>query len=136
MRSSEVRVESQGADQIDLCWKKSDRKSKKLDFSVRRNIAHSQDAADTQNLDSLSDDLKILMDELETVSRNIQKQKDFEEEHFQLASSSASTHTWMSIVKMLIVLGICAGQVDMIKNHFQGSQNKRHQIDPFAQNVI
>ena len=40
-RSAEVRIESQGLEQIDLCWKKRDTKSKKLDFSVSRNIAHS-----------------------------------------------------------------------------------------------
>ena len=46
-RSAEVRIESEGLAQIDLCWRKSDGKSKKLDSSVKRNIAHSQDAADT-----------------------------------------------------------------------------------------
>lgn len=120
-RSAEVRIESQGLEQIDLCWKKRDSKSKKLDFSVRRNIAHSQDAADVETLDSLGEDLKLLQDELEAISRNIQKQKDLEQEHFQLAMSSASTQTWMSILKMLIVLGICMGQIYMITNHFQGS---------------
>ena len=125
-RSAEVRVESKGLQQIDLCWKKKDSKSKKLDFSVKRNIAHSQDAADVETLDSLSEDLKLLQDELEAISRNIQKQKDIELEHFQLAASSATTQTWMSIFKMLIVLGICMGQIYMITNHFQGSQNKRH----------
>ena len=95
-----------------------DKKVKKLDMNVKRNLAHSQDAADTQTLDSLSEDLKLLQDELEAISRNIQQQKDLEEEHFLLASSSASTQTWMSIVKMLIVLGICAGQVYLITNHF------------------
>ena len=72
-RSAEVRIESQGLEQIDLCWKKRDSKSKKLDFSVRRNIAHSQDAADVETLDSLGEDLKLLQDELEAISRNIQK---------------------------------------------------------------
>ena len=40
-RSAEIRIESTGLEQIDLCWKKRDSKSKKLDFSVKRNIAHS-----------------------------------------------------------------------------------------------
>ena len=125
-RSAEIRVESKSVDQINLCWRKRDGKSKKLDFNVKRNIAHSQDAADIETLDSLGDDLKLLQDELEAISRNIQKQKDIEQEHFDLAMSSASTQTWMSMMKMLIVLGICMGQIYMITNHFQGSQNKRH----------
>ena len=74
---------------MDLCWQKTDRKSKKLDFAFVRNIAHSDDAADINTLDSLVDDLKLLMDELDTISRNIQKQKDLEQEHFDLAKNSA-----------------------------------------------
>ena len=95
------------ANPIDLCWKKTDRKSKKLDFSFKRNTAHSSEAADTDTLDSLNEDLKLLQNELEEISRNIQKQKDIEEEHFNLAASSASTQTWMSILKMMMVIGIC-----------------------------
>ena len=53
-----------------------------------------------------------------------------------MAASSANVQTNMSIFKMLIVIGICVGQIYMITQHFQGKQNKRHQIDPFAQNVI
>ena len=64
---------------------KTDRKSKKLDFNFIRNVAHSDDAADLNTLDSLVDDLKLLEDELMTISRNIQKQKDLEMEHFELA---------------------------------------------------
>ena len=56
---------------IDLCWKKTDRKSKKLDFSFKRNSAHSSEAADASTLDSLSEDLKLLQGELEEISRNI-----------------------------------------------------------------
>ena len=40
-RSAEIRIESIGLEQIDLCWKKRDSKSKKLDINVKRNIAHS-----------------------------------------------------------------------------------------------
>ena len=47
-----------------------------------RNVAHSADAADLNTLDSLVEDLKLLEGELQTISRNIQKQKDLELEHF------------------------------------------------------
>ena len=103
---------------MDLCWIKTDRKSKKLDFAFVRNVAHSDDAADINTLDSLVDDLKLLQDELETISRNIQKQKDLEMEHFDLARNSAFRQTVMSIMKMFIVIGICMGQVYMITEHF------------------
>ena len=106
-RSSSFEVGSKSAGRIELCWIKRDRKSKKLDFSFKRNQAHSSEAADTSTLDSLTEDLKLLQGELEDISRNIQKQKDLEEEHFNMAASAASTQTWMSILKMLMVIGIC-----------------------------
>ena len=56
---------------IDFCWTKFDRKAKKLDFHVKRNMKHSADTADLGTLDSIEGDLKLLMEELEDVSRNI-----------------------------------------------------------------
>ena len=70
-RSSQFEVNSGKNKDIDLCWRKKDRKSKKLDFSWKRNTAHSAEAADTSTLDSLTEDLKLLQEELEEISRNI-----------------------------------------------------------------
>ena len=41
-------------------WKKNDRKSKKLDFSFKRNTVHSEEQADKATLDSLTEDLQLL----------------------------------------------------------------------------
>ena len=131
-RSLQITLESSDDQPASFCWRRTDKKSKKLDFYIKRNLPHSADVADRNTLDSMEQDILLLQEELETLSRNIQRQKELEEEHFKLASSSSSTQTWMSILKMLIVIGICVGQVYMITTHFQGSQNKRHQIDPFA----
>ena len=49
-----------------------------MDLVFKRNAAHSDDAADVNTLDSLVDDLKLLQEELEGISRNIGKQKDIE----------------------------------------------------------
>ena len=125
-RSLSLPIKSASKEDIDLCWKKKDRKSKKLDFSFKRNLGHSKDQADTNTLDSLTEDLQLLQGELEDISRNIQKQKDLEEEHFNLALSAASTQTWMSILKMLMVIGICVVQIYLITSYFSGNQNKRH----------
>ena len=70
-------------------------------------MIHSKDAADTNTLESLREDLKLVEEELDSISRNIQKQKDLEEEHFVLAKSASSTQTWMSVAKMLVIIGIC-----------------------------
>ena len=135
-RSSSFEVQSQAEGNINLCWLKTDKKSKKLDFSFKRSTPDNTEAADQETLDSITDDLKLLQTELEEISRNIMKQTDLEEEHFNLAASAASTQTWMSILKMFMVIGICVLQIYLITSYFQGNQNKRHQIDPYAQNVI
>ena len=118
-----------------VCFMKTDDAAKKVDFSLEILDKFSNDAADQDTLDRLKEKLEGLENYLETVSRNIGRQRDLEKEHFELAQSAASTQTYMSILKMIIVIGICFGQVYMITNHFSGSQNKRRQIDPFDQVV-
>ena len=44
----------------------------------KRNQAFSMDSANVNTLESLSDDIQLLMDELTDISRNIQKKKDLE----------------------------------------------------------
>ena len=107
-RSQNLVVQSDNNNDIRLCWQKKDRKSKKLDFSIRRTTKLYHEEADSKTLDSLNEDLRLLQSEIEEISHNIVKQKDLENEHYNLALSAASTHTWMSILKMLMVIGICA----------------------------
>ena len=99
-------------------------------------MKHSDETADLETLDSLKEDLAIIKTELEDVSRNIQRQRDVEDEHMNLTASAASQQTWMSILKMMVVIGICVVQVFLVTQHFQGAQNKRHQVDPFASGMI
>ena len=136
MRSQNLVVTSDNNNDIQLCWQKKDKKTKKLDFSIRRTTKLHREAADSSTLDGLLQDMKLLQGEVEEVSHNIQKQRDLEQEHFNLALGAASTQTWMSILKMGMVLGICALQIYLITSYFTGNLNKRHQIDPFAENVI
>ena len=71
-RSATVDVKSMmDTANLELCWQKTDKKSKKLDFAFKRNTALSDEAADVNTLDSLKDDLALLKDELEGISRNI-----------------------------------------------------------------
>ena len=45
-RSSAFEISSTKNAPIDLCWSKKDKKSKKLDFSFKRNMPDNSDAAD------------------------------------------------------------------------------------------
>ena len=64
-------VGSKSSKPVDLCWEKHNKKKIKLDFSVKRNMEHSTEAADADTLNSLTDDLKLVEEELEGISRNI-----------------------------------------------------------------
>lgn len=59
-RSATFEVSSEKDSPIELCWRKSDRKTKKLDFHWTRNQKHSDESVDSQTLDSLKDDLVLL----------------------------------------------------------------------------
>ena len=64
-------LESEHDSPIVLKFRKTDRKTKKLDFHFSRDRAHSAESADTSTLDSLKEDLILLQTELEDISRNI-----------------------------------------------------------------
>ena len=72
-RHSAVEIVSKNDDLISLCWEKTDKKSKKLDFNIQRNMAHSDEQADSKTLDSIKDDLELLQGEIEQISANIQR---------------------------------------------------------------
>ena len=73
MRQNAVEVKSRNDDPLKLCWQKTDKKSKKLDFNLQRNMAHSDEQADSKTLDSIKDDLVLLQGEIEQISANIQR---------------------------------------------------------------
>ena len=53
--------------------------------------------------------------------------------------SSASTQTWMSVLKMFLVIGVCAGQVYFITQFFSSKSSKSggsKNMNPFGRNVI
>ena len=56
-RDANLQLDSRNMEPIQFCFKKFDRRAKKLDFSVSRNTQHSMDKANLGTLDSLSDDL-------------------------------------------------------------------------------
>ena len=88
-REGTLEIKSLGDEPIELCWQKTDRKSKSLDFYLTRNHDFSKDTADTKTLESLGADLEILENELILISRNIKKQRDVEKERFDLTVSSS-----------------------------------------------
>ena len=103
---------------IDFCWMKSDDAAKKVQFEVARNHRHSKDKADKDTLYELEEMLLKVERDLYLVSEGIERQRTRDIQNNELATNSASTQTWMSVIKMLIVIGICFVQVYLITNHF------------------
>ena len=59
---------------------------------------------------------------------------------YLVTRDTASTQTWMNVLKMLLVLGVAAGQVFLVTQHFNkgaGGGSRRHaDINPFAKSAI
>ena len=56
-----------------------------------------------------------------------------------VTEDTASSQTWMNVLKMFLVLAVCAGQVYMTTSFFnRGNQGRRMQndINPFAKSSI
>ena len=56
-RSLQITLESSDDKQASFCWRRTDKKSKKLDFYIKRNLPHSADVADRNTLDSMEQDI-------------------------------------------------------------------------------
>ena len=61
--SSTAEIWSKGNAPIELCWKKNDSRGKKVFVTVKRNIGLSTDHADSDLLDSVNEDLKLVAKE-------------------------------------------------------------------------
>ena len=144
-----LRPHREGA--VRMCWKKLDRKSKKLNFNFQVSDMNSNQLAGQDTLEVLNMELAQIQERLDSISRNVYLQQDMDKEHFEckfshvfinllclVTSSSASTQTWMSILKMILVLGVCAGQVYFITSFFSSQKGgTRVNANPFAgRNVI
>ena len=71
-RSLEKEISSKSDVPIKFCWQKTDAVgSKKLDLSIKRNLPHSKEAADSSTLESLQIELEILKESLEKIKRNV-----------------------------------------------------------------
>ena len=61
------------------------------------------------------------------ISRNIYIKNDIDKELTDITVESKSTQQWLSIIKMLLVLAMCAGQVYFVTLFFTTGSKKRVQ---------
>ena len=82
-RDGDILLRSYKSGRINLCWRKLDRKSKKLSFNINVADQASNSIASTDTLDLLKQDLATLQSKLDMMSRNVYIQQDIEKEHFE-----------------------------------------------------
>ena len=74
-----IKVQKDG--QVRLCWRKLDRKSKKLNFSFQVNDKSMNNVAGQETLDVLNQELSNIQERLDSISRNLYLQQDMDRLH-------------------------------------------------------
>ena len=67
--------------QVRLCWRKLDRKSKKLNFSFQVSDKSMNNVAGQETLDVLNQELSNIQERLDSISRNLYLQQDMDKQH-------------------------------------------------------
>jgi hypothetical protein len=75
-----IRTHREG--KVQLCWRKLDRKSKKLSFSFKVTDMNSNALAGQDTLDSLNQELGFIQERLDNISRNVYLQQEMDRQHF------------------------------------------------------
>ena len=60
-------------------------------------------------IEEIGEQIEALQFKLDQISMGIATEIETEKLHFQLASDTAGTQTWMNVLKMFLVLGVAAG---------------------------
>eukprot|EP00347_Sterkiella_histriomuscorum_P021012 403335602 len=138
-RENDVSIKSKDNSKINLCWQKLDRKSKKLTFNFKVTNIDSNVKANTETLSLLQTTIEKMQTKLDQISRNVYMQSEVDKEHSDLTQSTTSSQTWMSIFKMLLVVGICFGQFYFITQFFNSKSTKQgggRETNPFGRSII
>ena len=76
-------IKSVNKNDMQVCWKKLDRKSKKVNFMITQANAHLDDKAGAHNIDELIEQIEGLQYKLDEISMNIVSQIETEKVHFE-----------------------------------------------------
>ena len=78
VRDDEVELENRGGSAVELCWRKLDHKTKKLNFMVTQTDDHLDKKAGRETVDDIKDQLEELETKLDQISQNIQANYEVE----------------------------------------------------------
>lgn len=66
-----------------VCWRKLDRKSKKVNFMISQQNEHLDEKAGVNNIEELTEEIEHLQYKLDQISMNIVSQIETEKVHFE-----------------------------------------------------
>ena len=70
-------------DEIELCWQKLDRKSKKVNFLIAQQTLSLEDKATASTIEEVGSQIEGLQYKLDEISMNISTQVETEKVHFE-----------------------------------------------------
>ena len=82
--SGEISFKADRKDNIEVCWQKLDRKSKKVNFLIAQQNQHLEDKATADTIEEVGSQIENLQYKLDEISMNIQSQVETEQVHFEL----------------------------------------------------
>ena len=88
--------------QVRMCWRKLDRKSKKLNFSFQVNDKSMNNIAGQDTLDVLNQELSNIQERLDSISRNLYLQQDMDKQHFERKKN----HTCLIVILSDTIISI------------------------------
>jgi len=88
VREHETVLRPHREDAVRMCWKKLDRKSKKLNFNFQVSDMNSNQLAGQDTLEVLNMELAQIQERLDSISRNVYLQQDMDKEHFECKSNT------------------------------------------------
>eukprot|EP00347_Sterkiella_histriomuscorum_P003967 403362251 len=135
-QESTVMSQAKKGDNLEICWKRLDDKTKMVNFQTKVMDYNSDEKASMKDLEIINHEMQDIESMLYRVSKNVNDQQEIDQKHSGQTISSAWKQTWISIVKLMIVMCVCAGQVYMVVQFFQQKKGSSSNSSYLGRNVI
>lgn len=84
--SGEVKLKAASKQEWQICWEKTDRKSKKVNFLLTQSSSKLQEKATADTIEDIAEKIENLHFKLDEISMNIVSQVESEAVHFECKS--------------------------------------------------
>ena len=105
-----------------LCFVNLDKHPKTVSFEFSVDEVSSEDLTTELSFTDLNVRLRSMMRETEAIYRNIQFYRKREAVHRDLLEAACDKVLWSALGKMAVIIGICFGQVFILKGFFKNQK--------------